>query len=95
MLTVEIEGECVYCHSRYVNYLNYCLMCGKAQPKQKSTANVTSHTGHRLTQEERNGLVQDIQRGLQLGELNMRALAEKYNVDRKTVAYWKKKLEAS
>ena len=86
--------ECVYCHGRYVNYLNYCLMCGRVQPKQRITATVTPRRGRRLTQEERNELIQDIQRGLESGELNMHELGRKYDVDHKTVVYWKKKLEA-
>lgn len=73
--------------------MNYCLMCGKVQPKQRTPA-TTTQRGHRLTQEERNELIQDIQSGLESGKLNMHELGRKYNVDHKTVTYWKKKLEA-
>lgn len=90
---MEEMGECVYCHSRYVNYMNYCLMCGKTQPKQKTTSTVTLQTGHRLTKEKRNKLIRDIQRGLKADELNVQELVGKYGVDRKTITYWKKKLE--
>jgi len=68
-------------------------MCGRVQPEQKTAEIVPSRKGHRLTQEERNELIRDIQSGLESGKLNAHELSRKYNVDHKAVAYWKKKLE--
>jgi len=90
-----VEDECVYCHSRYVNYMNCCLMCGRVQTKRKTAGTVLPQRGRRLTQEERDGLIRDVQCGLVSGMLNMAELGRKYSVDRKTVAYWKKKLSIS
>lgn len=72
--------------------MNYCLMCGRIQPKEKKAKASRSRKGHRLTKEERKKLLQEIQCGLTSKDFNMQELALKYNVDRKTVAYWKKKI---
>ena len=88
--------ECVFCHSPYVNYLNHCLECGRTQHKTTRATKATrapSQKRRKLTKQMLDNLKQDIQRNLEAGTLNMAELGRKYAVDRKTVAYWKKKIE--
>jgi hypothetical protein len=94
---VTLSEVCVFCQSRYVNHVNYCLMCGRVQssppiiPKLKSRTPIKSPRSRRLTKEQQKLLLADIEQGIASGDLNIRDLSKKYNVSEKTVAYWKKK----
>jgi len=72
--------------------MNYCLTCERVQPDQQTVTTVAQQKGRRLTKEERSELIQDIKHELESGTLNMQELSKKYDVDRKTVSYWKKKM---
>ena len=94
---VPLSEVCVFCQSRYVNHVNYCLMCGRVQSspplKPTSRKSTKSPRSRRLTKEQRKLLMADIEQGMASGDLNIRDLSKKYNVSEKTVAYWKKKVD--
>ena len=101
---ITLSEVCVFCQNRYVNHVNYCLMCGRVQPssprrskraraKPKSRTLKKSPRSRRLTKEQRQLLMADIEQGIASGDLNIRDLSKKYEVSEKTVAYWKKKVE--
>lgn len=96
---VTLSEVCIFCQNRYVNHVNYCLMCGRVQsshpltPKPKARTSTKSPRSHRLTKEQRTLLMADIEKGIASGNLNIRDLSKKYKVSEKTIAYWKKKVD--
>ena len=79
--------------------MNYCVMCGRVQPPPTaiatppSTPSKSTRRYRRLTKEQQQSLMTDIQRGIAAGDLDMQQLSETYGVSRSTVAYWKKKVD--
>ncbi len=96
---VTLSEVCIFCQSRYVNHVNYCLMCGRIQssppllPEPKLQTPKKSPRSRRLTKEQQKLLMADIEQGIASGDLNIRDLSRKYKVSEKTVAYWKKKVD--
>jgi hypothetical protein len=94
-----LSEVCVFCGDRYVNYMNYCVMCGRVQPsppltpKSKSRTSKKSPRSRRLTKEQQQTLLTEIQHGIAAGDLDMQTLSEKYGVSRSAVAYWRKKVD--
>jgi transposase len=78
--------------------MNYCVMCGRVQPPltaidtPSSVPSKSTRRYRRLTKEQQQNLMTDIQRGIAAGDLDMQQLSETYGVSRSTVAYWKKRL---
>lgn len=62
-------------------------------PKPESSTPGSTSRYRRLTKEQQQLLMTDIQQGITTGELDIQQLAEKYGVSRSTVAYWKKKVD--
>ena len=94
-----LSEVCIFCQNRYVNHVNYCLMCGRIQSSASPTTKPISRTpsksprSRRLTKEQQKLLMADIEQGIASGDLNIRDLSEKYHVSEKTVVYWKKKVD--